>query len=227
MPWFRSFRPVSGSCSGCLVVWTLWEVSRAWLNEAALFPLLFWASFPVCQKRTAERFGRCCEMECVLCSVYDAFRVVLRSKSTELWKWASSEPQMITGDTMFHLLCRTEALDVAGKLAVVRDLKSRYRNPLVPNYRNELCIQLAEESELKGNSGVRMLAAAPLGDGLVRASFRDASAGAAAGLLSGEKAVPKETRWSESRHSTFAGQVREPRRVHLRAQQAVRRKQQR
>jgi hypothetical protein len=139
-------------------------------------------------------------------SVYDAFRVVLRSKSTELWKWASSEPQMqqhpITGDTMFHLLCRTEALDVAGKLAVVRDLKSRYRNPLVPNYRNELCIQLAEESELKGNSGVRMLAAAPLGDGLVRASFRDASAGAAAGLLSGEKAVPKETRWSESKYTS-------------------------
>jgi hypothetical protein len=31
----------------------------------------------------------------------------------------------------------------------VKDLKRRYRNPLLPNYRNELCVQLAAEPELK------------------------------------------------------------------------------
>jgi hypothetical protein len=49
----------------------------------------------------------------------DAFRTLVQCPDTELWKWAWSEPQMqqhpITGDTMFHLLCRTEALDVTAK----------------------------------------------------------------------------------------------------------------
>jgi hypothetical protein len=52
----------------------------------------------------------------------DALRSMLRSNDAKLWKWASSEPQMqqhpITGETIFHLLCRTEALDVQAKLAV-------------------------------------------------------------------------------------------------------------
>jgi hypothetical protein len=78
---------------------------------------------------------------------------VLTSNSAELWKWASSEPQMqqypITGDTIFHLLCRTEALGVPAKLVVLADLKIHYRNPLVPNYRNELCVWLAKEPEFK------------------------------------------------------------------------------
>jgi hypothetical protein len=80
------------------------------------------------------------------------FRAVLRSNDTRLWKWASSEPQMqqhpVTGDTVFHLLCRSEALDVPSKLAVLADLRAQYRNPLVPNYRNELCVGLAKEPEL-------------------------------------------------------------------------------
>jgi ankyrin repeat protein len=83
----------------------------------------------------------------------DAFRVLLRSKDAGLWKWASSEPQMqqhpITGDTVFHLLCRSEALTIKQKLIVLADLKLHYRNPLVPNYRNELCVTLAREPELK------------------------------------------------------------------------------
>jgi hypothetical protein len=83
----------------------------------------------------------------------DVFRSMLRSNDVELWKRASSEPLMqqhpITGDTLFHLLCRTEALDLAGKLVVLKDLKKHYRNPLVPNYRNEMCLDLAKEPELK------------------------------------------------------------------------------
>jgi hypothetical protein len=83
----------------------------------------------------------------------DAFRALLLSDDAELWKWASSEPQMqqhpVTGDTVFHLLCRCDALDVQGKLNVLTDLKKHYRNPLTPNYRNELCVQLAREPELK------------------------------------------------------------------------------
>jgi hypothetical protein len=86
-------------------------------------------------------------------STHDEFRALLQSNSRELWKWASSEPQMqqhpITGDTVFHLLCRTEALTVEQKLALLADLRLHYRNPLVPNYRNELCVQLAREPELK------------------------------------------------------------------------------
>jgi ankyrin repeat protein len=83
----------------------------------------------------------------------DAFRVLLRSKDAKLWKWASSEPQMqqhpITGDTVFHLLCRTEALTIEQKLSILADLRRDYRNSLTPNYRNELCVTLAREPELK------------------------------------------------------------------------------
>jgi hypothetical protein len=64
----------------------------------------------------------------------DAFRALTRSGDEQLWKWTSREPQMqqhpITGDTIFHLLCRTEALDVATKVAGLADLKLHYRNPL-------------------------------------------------------------------------------------------------
>jgi ankyrin repeat protein len=83
----------------------------------------------------------------------DAFGALLTSSDAALWKWASSEPQMqqhpITGDTIFHLLCETEALDVQAKLVVLKDLKRRYRNPLVPNRFNGLCVALAREPELK------------------------------------------------------------------------------
>jgi hypothetical protein len=82
----------------------------------------------------------------------DVFRTLVRSADAELWKWASSElphQHQITGDTVFHLLCRTEALPIKQKLAVLADLKKHYRNPLTPNYRNELCVQLAKEPELK------------------------------------------------------------------------------
>jgi hypothetical protein len=83
----------------------------------------------------------------------DAFRSLLQCREAELWKWASSEPQMqqhpLSGDTMFHLLCRTEVLTVEQKLAVLADFKAQWRNPLVPNRRNELCVTLAKEPELK------------------------------------------------------------------------------
>jgi ankyrin repeat protein len=82
----------------------------------------------------------------------DAFRALLESKDAKLWKWASSElphQHPTTGDTVFHVLCRSEALNVSDKLAVLADLRLHYRNPLTPNYRNELCVQLAKEPELK------------------------------------------------------------------------------
>jgi hypothetical protein len=83
----------------------------------------------------------------------DALRALTRSGNAELWKWASSEPQMqqhpITGDTVFHLLCLADKLTVEQKLVVLADLKKHYRNPLTPNYRNELCITLAREPEVK------------------------------------------------------------------------------
>jgi ankyrin repeat protein len=57
----------------------------------------------------------------------DAFPALVRSNDAELWKWASSEPQMqqhpISGDTIFHLLCRSEALTIEQKLVVLADLR--------------------------------------------------------------------------------------------------------
>ena len=55
----------------------------------------------------------------------------------------------ITGDTVFHLLCRADNLTPPQELAVLTDLKSRYRNPLVPNCRNELCVELTSDASLK------------------------------------------------------------------------------
>ena len=87
-------------------------------------------------------------------SVMDVFCVLQRSGDVDLWKWASSEPQMqqhpITGDTVFHLLCRSDVLSIEEKLLVLSDLKAHHRNPLVPNYRNQLCAELTSDAKLKG-----------------------------------------------------------------------------
>jgi len=55
----------------------------------------------------------------------------------------------VTGDTVFHLLCRSEALTTDQKLEVLADLKRDFRNPLTPNYKNALCIDLTKEEALK------------------------------------------------------------------------------
>ncbi len=86
-------------------------------------------------------------------SSHDVFLALERSSDVQLWKWASSEQHMqrhpITGDTVFHLLCRSGALNLQGKLEVLADLKAHYRNPLTPNYRNELCIDLTANDVLR------------------------------------------------------------------------------
>ncbi len=73
--------------------------------------------------------------------------------SVELWKWASSEPLMqqnpATGDTFFHLLCKTSQLTLLQKLDVLADLKRHHRNPLQPNWKGELCIDVATDEALK------------------------------------------------------------------------------
>jgi hypothetical protein len=60
-------------------------------------------------------------------------------------------------------------------------------------------------------------------DAVVWAAVSEASVCGASGVLSAQDDASKSVGWAESRHSTFAGQVRESCRVHLRAQQAVKR----
>jgi hypothetical protein len=86
-------------------------------------------------------------------SEHDAMDALERSTNVSLWKWASSEQKMqqhpISGDSVFHLLCRTQALSLEAKLVVLGDLKAHYRNPLTPNYRKQLCVDLTTDAELK------------------------------------------------------------------------------
>jgi hypothetical protein len=86
-------------------------------------------------------------------SEHDAMDALEQSTNVSLWKWASSEQQMqqhpVTGGTFFHLLCRSQALSLEEKLVVLEDLKVHHRNPLTPNYRNQLCVDLTTDVELK------------------------------------------------------------------------------
>ncbi len=89
-------------------------------------------------------------------SARDVYQVLATAADVRLWKWASNElPQQhpLTGDTLFHALCRNTALSVSDKLAVLADLKSYHRNPLAPNRKGELCVELAKEAELKQELG--------------------------------------------------------------------------
>jgi hypothetical protein len=82
----------------------------------------------------------------------DVFNALERSRRVQLWQWASSElphQHPVTGDTVFHLLCRTNALPLTGRMQVLADLKAHHRNPLTPNYRNELCIEFTSDAELR------------------------------------------------------------------------------
>ncbi len=85
-------------------------------------------------------------------SEHDVFCALEQSSCVTLWKWASSElphQHPVTGDTVFHLLCRSEAMDLQSKLLVLADLKLHYRDPLTPNFWNELCIDLTKDAKLK------------------------------------------------------------------------------
>jgi hypothetical protein len=117
-----------------------WNLSRGVAINYSLERL--WACF-----RSGERFKLDNTEE------NDEFLALQQSSDVELWKWASREQLMqrhpLTGDTTFHLLCRTNKLTTEQKLAVLADLRAHRRNPLTPNYRNELCTALTNDAEVK------------------------------------------------------------------------------
>ncbi len=83
----------------------------------------------------------------------DIFNVLLESCSTNLWILASREPcfqqHPQTGDTVLHLLCRTDKLSSEQKMEVLAALKKDFRNPLIPNFHNKRAIDLTSDPALK------------------------------------------------------------------------------
>lgn len=83
----------------------------------------------------------------------DVFNALERCDRVRLWIYASREPcfqqHPLTGDTVLHLLCRTEKLSLYQKLDVLDELKRDFRNPLIPNFKGERAIDLACASALK------------------------------------------------------------------------------
>ncbi len=83
----------------------------------------------------------------------DIFSVLSESNDSKLWILASSEPcfqqHPKTGDTVFHLLSRTDHLSSKQKMEVFAALKKDYRNPLIPNFKNKRAIDLTNDSALK------------------------------------------------------------------------------
>jgi hypothetical protein len=128
------------------LVWRTKCSRRPWRGEFAREPFNMAYELP----RWAHlRNGR---RLCVDQSEDDVFGALQCFSSVELWKWASSElphQHPLSGDTVFHLLCRTDKLTREQKLAVLADLRRHHRNPLTPNYRNELCVELTNDAELK------------------------------------------------------------------------------
>ncbi len=86
-------------------------------------------------------------------SVRDVFNVLSESNDPKLWILASSEPcfqqHPKTGNTVLHLLSRTDKLNFDQKMEVLSALKKDYRNPLIPNFQNERAIDLTNDSALK------------------------------------------------------------------------------
>ena len=93
------------------------------------------------------------EEHCFDGSVTDVFNVLSQSNDPKLWILASSEPcfqqHPMTGDTVFHLLCRTAKLSSEEKMEVFAALKNDYRNPLIPNFQNKRVIDLTNDTALK------------------------------------------------------------------------------
>lgn len=92
---------------------------------------------------------------------FDVFEALCASGSVLLWILASREPGFQihphTGDTIFHLLCRSQALKTEEKIEILTELKRDFRNPLIPNFRNERAIDLCKEPELKEKLSCYML----------------------------------------------------------------------
>ncbi len=83
----------------------------------------------------------------------DIFNVLSESNDPSLWISASREPcfqqHPTTGDTVFHLLCRTDELNSEQKMEIFAVLKKDYRNPLIPNFQNKRAIDLTSDPALK------------------------------------------------------------------------------
>ncbi len=86
-------------------------------------------------------------------SANDVFNVLSQWNEPKLWILASREPcfqqHPTTGDTVLHLLCRTDKLSSEQKMEVFAALKKDYRNPLIPNFNNKRAIDLASDPALK------------------------------------------------------------------------------
>jgi hypothetical protein len=92
--------------------------------------------------------------------VNDVFSALGRCNVVNVWVWASFEPEMWkhpkSGDTLLHLLCRTDALCTDDKMIVFNSLKKEFRNPLTPNFRNERAIDLTNDPILKADINMYM-----------------------------------------------------------------------
>jgi len=83
----------------------------------------------------------------------DVFNGLARCKQVKLWIWASREPDMQrhpkTGETVLHVLARSDALTLEQKLEVLAKLKKDFRNPLIPNFKNQRAVDLTSDPSLK------------------------------------------------------------------------------
>ena len=105
------------------------------------------ASYAVCLSRL--RTGRPLVLDN---SETDVFSVLCyECADVRLWKWASSDlphQHPITGETIFHLLCKTTELTDKQKCEVLKDLKRHRRNPLTPDFNNQLAVSLTDDPNL-------------------------------------------------------------------------------
>jgi hypothetical protein len=83
----------------------------------------------------------------------DVFNALARCKQVKLWIWASREPGFQqhpkTGETVLHVLARSDALTIEQKLEVLAKLKKDFRNPLIPNFKNQRAVDLTSDPLLK------------------------------------------------------------------------------
>lgn len=91
----------------------------------------------------------------------DVFKALEESSSVTLWILASREPGFaqhpLTGDTIFHALCKSTKLRVDEKVEIFEELKRDFRNPLVQNFQSLRAIDLCQEPLLKQKLASYML----------------------------------------------------------------------
>jgi hypothetical protein len=86
----------------------------------------------------------------------DVFNALRNCKQVKLWILASREPGFQqhpkTGETVLHLLARSDALTTEQKLEVLAKLKKDFRNPLIPNFKNQRAVDLTSDPLLKAET---------------------------------------------------------------------------